>query len=501
MDDSDGDLSSGSSNVSGNVDDAMESDNDSVESPKRSPVKKKNETAKEKRERLRREKIRAKKQKLRRAAAKQRAEFRHKIDNAFAMKMTKALSSLTSSELQVHELRQRVEKSRYDFNFAARNYAYHQEQHDINATEVDELVATGKEKRAHANKCLADCKRTDEHVAILTKQVFKYDRDKFKVIHETATMDTSVLHTRPQRFDTFYLNDRLHTAFFESIVMLAVVEAQTIVSEREAMALAEKMQRNAIETKEKTATMKRLWVKNTRKKRMRLFRSELGKLMFTSNRSSVLKKFFTAWVRHWTAKVTVSAQYDLRYSLLLHQNELDSLAQIKSPNNRSEGLVQHRTLMEKHNQRWLECRHCKKKYSDVTNHRSACCYHPGTFVLACIKSCQSRQGETVLPTCIAHRTKRWLCCDSVIEGSFGSSGCQRRHHMPPINEAKYAQMRDDAVEEDIRQIQETRVELDRIAQDKHAVKAWKVSKDAVRDISDYLDSQRDIVKRFATLRK
>ena len=59
-------------------------------------------------------------------------------------------------------------------------------------------------------------------------------------------------------------------AFFESIIVLAVNQAEVIVNERRSMKLAEEIQGNLSETTEKSHSMKRLWTKNTRKSRLRL---------------------------------------------------------------------------------------------------------------------------------------------------------------------------------------------------------------------------------------
>ena len=74
-----------------------------------------------------------------------------------------------------------------------------------------------------------------------------------------------------------------------------------------------------------------------------------------------------------------------------------------------------RTLMQRHQQRWLECRHCRTQYAEAINTEISCLYHPGKYELACIKSCPSRQGSKLRPECIKHRMKRWTCCDTIKE--------------------------------------------------------------------------------------
>lgn len=83
-------------------------------------------------------------------------------------------------------------------------------------------------------------------------------------------MDTMVLHRRSQRFNTEYLEKRLHTSFFACIVRMVILRAESIILERRGLHFSETIQGLIFEAKTKKAAMSRLWIKNTRKSRLRL---------------------------------------------------------------------------------------------------------------------------------------------------------------------------------------------------------------------------------------
>ena len=50
----------------------------------------------------------------------------------------------------------------------------------------------------------------------------------------------------------------------------------------------------------------------------------------------------------------------------------------------------------------------------------------------CPKDCPAATDPSkITPRCMAHRRKRWSCCDRTAQGKGGSTGCAFRYHLPP----------------------------------------------------------------------
>lgn len=307
--------------------------------------------------------------------------------------------------------------------------------------EREHVAADAKMKREHARACQERLKTASAALEIAIRK--EDERSKaYKRIHFfNSTMDSEVIHGRPQRFKTLYLREQLHNRYFllltESIVCRAIVEC----SKREVVRLEHKLKDLHDERVVKSKEVSRLKRKHRRAFHFTLKKSELGKLMFGASQRHLLKKKFQQWVKLWSQRVMVRASFELNHSLILQQQKIKAETHPShakaSLANVGDELGTKLSILHDHQKRRVQCRLCKREYSEEQNNRYACLYHPGAYELACVRSCTSRRGDpthrpvaSVAASCMLHRAKRWLCCDETDEGRFGSSGCARRYHMP-----------------------------------------------------------------------
>ena len=94
-----------------------------------------------------------------------------------------------------------------------------------------------------------------------------------------------------------------------------------------------------------------------------------------------------------------------------------------------------RTIMKRHQNRFISCYHCSTKYLEANNHAEL--VHT---ILACIvwhaPAIANLRQEA--GCCSAWLTTRCgTCCESVSEGTFESTGCQRRWHIAKPEDAAY----------------------------------------------------------------
>lgn len=303
--------------------------------------------------------------------------------------------------------------------------------------EREHVVADARLKREHARKCQA---RLSLATAALAQAIQDEDASAkaYKKIHfVTATMDSEVLHGRPQRFRTTYLRARLHDQYFRLLTESIVRRAIVTCSEREVARLEHELVRLHTERVVKSREVHRLKRKHRRAYHMSLRRAELGKLLFGGSQRRLVRTMFQQWVKLWSQRVLVRASFELKHSLVLQQRRLQ--APVVATTTLSHDAPTKLSLLQDFQKRRQVCRLCKREYAETQNHALACAYHPQPYELACVRSCPSRQRTSnsnasgsapITASCMLHRAKRWLCCDETDEGRFGSSGCARRYHMP-----------------------------------------------------------------------
>ncbi|TYZ65226.1 hypothetical protein PybrP1_012322 [[Pythium] brassicae (nom. inval.)] len=311
-----------------------------------------------------------------------------------------------------------------------------------------DVVADATLKRAHARHCR---ERLASATTALKRAIQSEDQcaKSYRKIHAAnATMDSEVLHGRPQRFSTTYLREQLHGRYFRLLTESVVRRALVACSEREVARLEAQLRQVHDERVVKSQEVGRLKRKHRRAFHYSLRRAELGKLLFGGAQRRLLHETFQQWARLWSQRVVVRASFELKHRLLLQQHQLNqaNAALAAAPAKRGIGNPTKLSTMLDHQKRRVQCRLCRCEYSEAQNHRDACAYHPAAYELACVRSCASRRvGErgavaTVAASCMLHRARRWLCCDETDEGRFGSNGCARRYHMPARANPALAQL-------------------------------------------------------------
>lgn len=379
--------------------------------------------------------LQARVQEAQRLAAEQRTAFEAKLTQERMTATVTTFAALASTEVAWMDA---VERTAYWLRALAplaRLVAQLRPELARVLQDRDHVVADAALKRAHARRCHD---RLENATAALTRAVQCEDQcaKAYKKVHaNTATMDSEVLHGRPQRFKTTYLREQLHDRYFrlltESIVRRALVEC----SEREVVRLESKLRQLHDERVVKSQEVGRLKRQHRRAFHCSLRRAELGKLLFGGTQRRLLHETFQQWARLWSQRVVVRASFELKHSLLMQQHRL----QAERPTPAATRVLEKPatlSVMHDHQRRRLQCRLCQCEYSEAQNHRYACAYHPAAYELACVRSCASRRTAdstvvaTVAASCMLHRAKRWLCCDETEEGRFGSNGCARRYHLP-----------------------------------------------------------------------
>lgn len=375
-----------------------------------------------------------------RLAAEQRAAFVAKLTQERMIATVTTFCALASAEVAWMNA---VERAAYWLRklapLAATLERLRPELERISA-EREHVVADAKLKREHADACQ---ERLRSATVALERAIKHEDvcSSAYKKTHfRNSTMDSEVIHGRPQRFKTAYLRERLHGRYFLLLTELIVRRAIAESSKREVGRLEEKLQQLHDERVTKSKEVSRLKRKHRRAFHLSLRRAELGKLMFGGSQRRLLREKFQQWVKLWSQRVTVRASFELKHSLLLQQHRIRAEPVAPAKLLKDEFGTTKLSIMHDHHTRRVQCRLCKREYSEEQNNRYACSYHPAAYEFACVRSCSSRKTEgsgggggavgTVAASCMMHRAKRWLCCDATEEGRYGDNGCARRYHMP-----------------------------------------------------------------------
>jgi hypothetical protein len=399
------------------------------------------------------------------AAEEKRAAFQAKIEQERMMATVETLYAMAAAETKWMDATERAAYWQYRHASAEANLQRMEPQLRQIMDERAYVVADAVAKREYADKCKARVVAAD---AALTAAVQRRQacEQKFKKVHrQNAIMDSSVLHDRVQLFNTIYLRDQLHERYFALLVDMILRQAVVAASEREIVRLQEKLRLLSVERSFKAKEVGVLQRKHQRQNHMRLRRAELGALMFGASRRRVLKERFQQWVELWSRRTVVRASFELKHKLLIQERRVipkdvtpgSSLSQalagvsakVSALHSKNKvRMVTKLSVLHDHQKRRVQCRMCKLQYSEEQNNRYACAYHPGTYEFACVRTCPTRSGSlvtsdatvsssttaSVSPACMMHRAKRWLCCDETDEGRHGSTGCERRFHLPVRDE-------------------------------------------------------------------
>ncbi|TMW60787.1 hypothetical protein Poli38472_000829 [Pythium oligandrum] len=369
-------------------------------------------------------------------------------------------------------------------------------------SEKDHVVADAQAKREHAEKCKQRAHTADLELREALQTEEEYAKTYKKIHMLNATMDSAVLHGRPQLFRTIYIRDQLHKRYFylltESIICRSIVEC----SEREAARLEERLRSLETERAFKIREINVLKRKRRRAFHMRLRRSELGKIMFGGTQRRLLKLRFQQWVQIWSQRVTVRASFEVKHGLLMQQHRIRE----EQTQQAQQEVTTKLSILHTHQKRRLHCRLCKQEYTEEQNNRYACSYHPGAYELACIRSCPTRQlaqdvfqTTSVSEACMMHRARRWLCCDVTDEGRYGNNGCATRFHLAVRENPALKQLAEKKETAENGLLSQFQQQLQELKERNVVGKAKAATKAVVKKIEEELSGKRAIAAKYHTL--
>lgn len=156
-----------------------------------------------------------------------------------------------------------------------------------------------------------------------------------------------------------------------------------------------------------------------------------------------------------------------------------------------------KTFNERLRERAIICRTCGQSYTEGHNSALSCGYHPGAWRTACPISCPAHKDVTkITAKCMAHRRKRWSCCDSISESSGNGTGCKYRYHRPPEKEPRYGDVATKLLEA-VRFAESTIDQDIRDARENSTVRhAMKLNRDQLSLAADKQAKERKIVSKF-----
>lgn len=466
-------------------------------------------TKAERREHLLRTRVRAKRRAFRAEKLHAQRQLRHAFDNEYAIATVEQCYARACYDLDEWTCRRERAELRERAAFLDEGWTYLSSIASDKFEEETQISTAAVVKRQISDEVDRRVRDCAEAVEILTEQVTKCQVDRDVYFRHTRTFASSVLHGRPQLFQLEYAQRRLYAMFFQYILAQVAVKAEHHVIVSQVDKLENKLKSLRLEQRVKSSTLERMSVKNVRKARLRLKRSALGQLMFYKSQRLMLSGTFKRWVRYWTDRLTVRSSYALRYSLLrqeqtLHDMEYQPFFQQNQNTTRRKTRA---TLMQRHQHRWLRCRNCHAKFTEATNTRASCRYHPQEYAMVCTRACRnkqkrkgsSRSSYSIQPECMAHRAKRWLCCDNTDEGLFGSTGCARRFHLPPKGNGSGEDMYERLVvseqaKEDARVIELDR-EIAKVDARAWAVKVHQRNRSRLNALADPLEKERAFIRR------
>lgn len=328
---------------------------------------------------------------------------------------------------------------------------------------------------------------------------------KRRIESDCLWVDTDCVLGFLQRFRTERLRKRLYWIFFRDVVYSIICRAEIIATERKLLLAQEGLSQNRELLLIKTNLMKNLWREYQREELMRTKRSALNKKFFPRMRKTTLFDSFTSWVRFYWWNRGHREAFEMKYEILKHkldierkykkqlQTESEKIEQekIEKEEKKSEDIV---TAIQKHRDRAVECKFCHLFYLESQNTSISCYYHFGTFSIACPKSCTN---PGLSPVCIAHRKRRWTCCDS---GDHNAIGCARKYHVPVDSDPIYDDVMNLIIQRDIGIVNELNEKLQKADDEEWIKKARDLKRGQVASIEKEIHIARSTAERFHNLK-
>ena len=472
-----------------------EEEKDLTEEEKAGNAKRRQHAAHEQRK-LARKRKRAERAKERKAAKRDAAE-RAAAEELERARMA-AMVTHAKAELEWMELEEEAKLVEKDLRVSQENlrkvtlYCQRKGQEEMRAK------AKARRRRGSCEERLRLQREAVDWLKTCVEQMERCSKMKLRVDRDTRYMDTKAIAGVYQRWETDRLHAALHHLYFRTLAHIICNRSELVATERRLMRVQEVLLLNANETVSKTESLGSLWRRHARKQLMSLRRSALGKRIFRKWQRRIIEQVFAGWCNFFQWHLGQKSAFELQHALNLNGKKIADLTPAATDHAvaRLERQPRDRTLHEKFTERPVSCRHCGVRYAETGNHSDACRYHPGTFHLSCPRWCPGLSTK-----CMAHRCKRWSCCDNRTEGALGSNGCCTRFHVPvdvdPTFEATVKK-------QDAEFYQKNSVldeQLEKIKEADWVLTASKVKKDQIKNIADQLTAERVIVKRFAKYEK
>ena len=318
-------------------------------------------------------------------------------------------------------------------------------------------------------------------------------RSKLKRRMETDCLwaDTDSVSGHMQRFRTERLRKRLYWEFFNEIISSIIVRAEIITSERALMMAQEGLSQNKTLLVRKINQMKMLWKEYQRDELMRTRRSVLNKTLFPLSRVQTLRDRFNSWVRFYCWNRGHREAFDLKYEVLKRKLDIERQFKQQLKKDTTEEKEQpFATAMQMHKDRLVECKNCHLMYLDSQNSSMSCHYHAGEFKISCPKHCKDPGHSSV---CIAHKKRRWTCCDS---GNANADGCTRKYHIPQDSDPVYDEIMRKLNERDGDLINNLNEKLEKAREGDWISKSLDLTRKRVTEAQEIVADGREKVERY-----
>lgn len=271
------------------------------------------------------------------------------------------------------------------------------------------------------------CKYHCEHKCIEKLKIL----DKAEV--RARWMDTKVLTRFNQRWETTKLQNILHNLYFKKLMYSIIYKAEFEVTKKVLNKLEETISKNKSAIIDKKEGIAHVCRKFRRHEHLMMYRSALGKIIFTRSRQKTLNNALREWKEFTRWKMIQKYAYKLKYTTIKQGFDLRNLypeiqEKIFEQKENLENLSEQQyemTNFQKLKSRVIECRVCKKYYTENINHCFACCFHPGKFTEYI--SYSDKQKNPQVKHTESGSKKRWSCCKK----DEKNQGCTFQYHIAP----------------------------------------------------------------------
>lgn len=343
-----------------------------------------------------------------------------------------------------------------------------------------------------------ELKEASEWVDLCIRRAKNRDKLKRRVTNNCKWVDTDSINGFHQRFATELLRERLYMTYFRQIVASIINRGEVIATERKILSLQEALSVNKAHLVDRTKQARSLATTLRRGERLRMRRSVLNQKFFPKERRAVLEQRFTGWVRFFYWNRGHKEAFQLKYEVIKRQLDIDrqfrKQLMLEQKHGEDDAAAvrrdEPRTLMQKHRERTIQCRFCRKFYLESQNTSVLCQYHPKQFVMECPASCPN-PGLTVL--CASHRLRRWTCCDAT---KHDAPGCSRRYHCPLASDPVYDKVMQKVNERDAETLKDLDARVDEARAQNWPLQRTLAKRTRVFQIEDKITHDRATAERY-----